>query len=58
VLGSGGIRHLAEDEIRAVLGAADELIAGCRNMLARILKGSKDKKILEFGLAQCPAYGY
>jgi len=35
-----------------------KFIAGYRNMLARILKGSKDKKILEFGLDQCPTYGY
>lgn len=27
-------------------------------MLAKILKGSKDKKVLERGLAQCPVYGY
>jgi len=59
VLDSGDIRHLAEEEIRAILRAADELIATVgRNMLAKILKGSKDKKILEFGLEQCPVYGY
>lgn len=58
MLDNGGIHHLTEEEIRTILRAADELIAGCRNMLARILKGSKDKKILEFGLDQCPAYGY
>ena len=27
-------------------------------MLAKILKGSKDKKVLEHGLDQCPVYGY
>lgn len=27
-------------------------------MLAKILKGSKDKKILEYKLNECPAYGY
>lgn len=58
-LDSGDIRHLAEEEIRAVLRAADELIAtGGRSMLAKILKGSREKKILEYGLDQCPVYGY
>ena len=27
-------------------------------MLAKLLKGSKDKKILEYKLNECPAYGY
>ena len=27
-------------------------------MLAKILKGSKDKKVLENGLDKCPSYGY
>ena len=27
-------------------------------MLAKILKGSKDKKIFEYKLNECPAYGY
>jgi hypothetical protein len=27
-------------------------------MLAKILKGSKDKKLLEHGLDKCPSYGY
>lgn len=39
--------------------AADELIAtGGRNMLVKILKGSKDKKVLDYGLQDCPAYGF
>ena len=55
----GNIRYLSDDEIKAILRAADELIAvGGRSMLAKILKGSKDKKVLEHGLNQCPAYGY
>lgn len=58
-LDSGDIRHLADEEIRAVLRAADELVAtGGRSMLAKILKGSREKKVLEYGLDQCPAYGY
>lgn len=55
----GDIRHLSEEEIKAILRAADELIAtGGRSMLVKILKGSKDKKVLEHGLDKCPVYGY
>jgi superfamily II DNA helicase RecQ len=58
-LDSGGIRKLTDDEIKAVLRAADEIIAiGGRSMLAKILKGSKDKKVLEHGLNLCPTYGF
>ncbi|MGL5435678.1 MAG: RQC-minor-1 family DNA-binding protein [Lachnospiraceae bacterium] len=50
---------LSKDEIRAILRAADELIStGGRSMLVKILKGSKDKKVLEYGLQECPAYGF
>jgi len=49
----------SEEEIKNILRAADEIIfvAG-RTMLAKILKGSKDKKLLEKELNQCPSYGY
>ncbi|MFT9495624.1 RQC-minor-1 family DNA-binding protein [Anaerosolibacter sp.] len=58
-LDSGDMRYLADEEIKVILRAADELIAtGGRSMLSKILKGSKDKKVLEHGLDQCPAYGY
>ena len=58
-LNSGGITHLDFHEIKAILRAADELIAtGDRTILAKILKGSRDKKLLEYGLDQCPAYGF
>jgi len=58
-LDCGNVRNLTDDEVRAILRAADPLIAvGGRSMLAKILKGSKDKKVLEHGLGQCPAYGY
>ena len=47
------------NEIQAILRAADELIAtGGRTMLSKILKGSRDKKLLEHGLDQCPVYGF
>ena len=58
-LDSGDIRSLTKEEIKGILRAADELIAtGGRSMLAKLLKGSKDKKVLEYGLDQCPVYGY
>jgi superfamily II DNA helicase RecQ len=58
-LNISGISNLTEQEIKAILRAADELIAtGGRNILSKILKGSKDKKVLEYGLDQCPVYGF
>jgi len=58
-LDSGDIKNLTIEEIKVILRGADELIAtGGRSMLAKILKGSKDKKVLEHGLDQCPVYGY
>ncbi|MBQ9015721.1 MAG: hypothetical protein IJ109_06325 [Firmicutes bacterium] len=57
-LDPGRVDHLSDDDIRLILRAADELIAaGGRNMLVKILKGSRDKKVLEHELDQCPAYG-
>lgn len=58
-LNSGDVSYLTDEEIRSILRAVDELVAiGGRSMLAKILKGSKDKKVREHGLDQCPAYGY
>ncbi|NNG68085.1 RQC-minor-1 family DNA-binding protein [Caldanaerobacter subterraneus] len=58
-LNSGGIKSLSDEEIKVILRAADELIGtGGRSMLAKILKGSKDKKVLKYGLNKCPSYGY
>ena len=57
-LDSGKIRKLSDEELRMILRAADEIIAtGGRSMLTKILKGSKDKKILEYHLDKSPAYG-
>ena len=55
VLDTGNIKELSQEDIKMILRAADMCImkAG-RNMLAKILKGSKDKKVLELKLA----YGY
>lgn len=59
VLDAGEIRDLPMEDIRMILRGADELIStGGRSMLAKILKGSKDKKILQYKLNECPAYGY
>jgi len=53
------LSEFSENDINAILRAADEIIfVGGRTMLAKILKGSKDKKVLEKKLDQCPVYGY
>ena len=59
VLDTGEIKDLPQEDIRMILRGADELIStGGRSMLAKILKGSKDKKIFEYKLNECPAYRY
>ena len=57
-LDSGKIKSIPNDEIKIILRGADELImkAG-RTMLVKLLKGSKEKKILEYQLDKCPVYG-
>lgn len=58
-LDAGEIKDLPQEDIQMILRGADELIStGGRSMLAKILKGSKDKKIFEYKLNECPAYGY
>lgn len=58
-LDAGEIKDLPQEDIRMILRGTDELIStGGRSMLAKILKGSKDKKIFEYKLNECPAYGY
>lgn len=53
------MKLLTEDEIRGILRAADDIIAaGGRTLLAKILKGSREKKVLQLGLNACPVYGY
>lgn len=50
---------LPEPELRAILRAADDIIAqGGRTLLTKILKGSKERKLLELGLERNPAYGF
>ncbi|WP_081413481.1 RQC-minor-1 family DNA-binding protein [Aneurinibacillus terranovensis] len=49
---------LFQNEIRLILRAADDIIAsGGRTLLSKILKGSKEKKLLELGLEKNPSYG-
>ncbi|WP_188456245.1 RQC-minor-1 family DNA-binding protein [Virgibacillus oceani] len=56
---SSKIERLSEEEILAILRAADTIIAqGGRTFLAKILKGSREKKVLQLGLDTCPTYGY
>jgi hypothetical protein len=58
-LDPGDVKDLPECEIAAILRGADDLIMqGGRTMLTKVLKGSRDKKVLELGLNQSPVYGY
>jgi len=53
------IKQLPRDELVKILRAADPLImSGGRTLLAKVLKGSKEKKLLELNLNTNPAYGY
>jgi hypothetical protein len=57
-LDSMGIGPLPDAEIALILRGADELIgSGGRNLLSKVLKGSREKKVLELGLDASPAYG-
>ena len=54
-----GIENLPPEEVAAILRGADDLIMqGGRNLLTKILKGSRAKKVLELGLDKSPVYGY
>jgi len=58
-LDTKGISQLPLEEIRYILRGVDDIIAkGGRALLAKILKGSKDKKIIERRLNNSPVYGY
>ena len=50
---------LEEKDIEVILRAADDIVfSSGRGMLVKILKGSKDKKLIEYELDRCPVYGY
>lgn len=58
-LDAKNIKELPQHEIKKILRAADPLImSGGRTLLAKVLKGSKEKKLLELNLNTNPAYGY
>jgi superfamily II DNA helicase RecQ len=51
--------ELTADEKLVILRGADDLIGqGGRTLLAKVLKGSRDKKVLEHELDQSPVYGH
>lgn len=57
-LNANGIKSLPMTEIKTILRGADDLImSGGRAMLAKILAGSKEKKLLELELDYSPVYG-
>jgi hypothetical protein len=56
---SKDVREIPMEDIKAIIRGADDLImSGGRNLLAKILKGSKEKKLLELKLNESPVYGY
>jgi hypothetical protein len=53
------VRELPVEDLRAILRAADPLIArGGRSLLCKVLRGSREKKVLELGLDRIPVHGY
>ena len=53
-----GIRSLPDGEIRAILRGADPLVMrGGRTLLCKVLRGSREKKVLELGLDRIPVHG-
>jgi superfamily II DNA helicase RecQ len=51
-------KPLPQNEINKIIRAADDLVyAGGRSLLAKVLKGSKDKSIMEHGLDKNSSYG-
>ncbi|MDZ7341344.1 MAG: RQC-minor-1 family DNA-binding protein [candidate division KSB1 bacterium] len=53
------LRPVPFDEIKVILRGADPIImSGRRTLLAKILKGSRESKVLELNLDRCPVYGY
>lgn len=57
-LDTKGIKQLSDEDIVAILRGADDLIMqGGRALLSKILKGSRDKRVLELKLDTSPVYG-
>ena len=58
-LDAEGIAELSFADLVAILRAADQLImSGGRTLLSRILKGSRERKVLELKLDSSPSYGH
>jgi len=58
-LDSKGIKSLPFDEIKAILRGADDLIMrGGRSLLLKVLKGSRERRLIELQLDESPVYGY
>ena len=54
-----GIKNLPKHEIAVILRGTDDLImSGGRSLLAKILKGSKEKKVVALDLHKSPVCGY
>ncbi len=54
-----GIKNVPFPEIKMILrGTGDLIMKGGRSLLTKILKGSRDKKVLERSLDQSPSYGF
>ncbi len=57
-LDSQDITELPVQEIAIILRGADDLIMrGGRSLLTKVLKGSREKKLIDLGLDQSPSYG-
>jgi hypothetical protein len=54
-----GVKNLPPDEIKAILRGADDLImkAG-RTLLAKVLKGSRAREVLDLALDRSPIHGF
>ena len=58
-LDASGVDTLSKADLAAVLRGADGLIAqGGRTLLMRVLRGSRNKDVLERGLDESPVHGY
>jgi superfamily II DNA helicase RecQ len=52
------IPSLPPEELKIILRGADPLImSGGRTLLTKVLKGSRDKRVIEHKLDKCPVYG-
>lgn len=58
-LDSKDLIEISMKDIKAIIRGADDLImSGGRNLLTKILKGSREKQLLELKLNESPVYGY